>query len=619
MGRISDEDVARVRDATDLVTLIAERIVLKQKGRLYWGLCPFHGEKTPSFKVDPGTQLWHCFGCGRGGDAFGFVMESDKVDFPDAVRLLAERARIDIVEELGGSAVPRGRKDRLIAACEEAADYYHRVLTGSRDAKPSQAREYLAGRGFGSDVAKKWRLGFAPGRQAIVKHLTAAGFSADELVDANLALKSDTGQLKDRFYDRIMFPIADLEGRVIAFGGRVLGSGEPKYLNTNDTPIFRKSANMYAIDRAKALMTSSGTAVVVEGYTDVIALHGAGVTNAVATLGTALTRQHVKLLGRFAKRVVYLFDGDEAGMRAADRASEFIDADATPEAGGSRVELFVAMIPEGKDPADLVAAQGAVALNEVVESAVPLLQFSIDRRLARWDLDRPEERTRALKEAAEVLSPVKDSMLADDYANYIADKLSAIGTATDFATVKRAISQARPTVGRGGAEQAGAEATVGSEAIDTPRTKVERELLALLTGFVGIRGKARELLAGSLLSTPEHVAMAELLADAGEGLTAAEMSGLLEQRVPGSAKELAAARLVASGGEPDVLAEGLERRLKEFELERRIAVGRTQLKSPGSFKSSAEYDEVFREVSALQRALDALRRGAVVTETDVEA
>lgn len=619
MGRISDEDVQRVRDATDVVSLISERIVLKQKGRLYWGLCPFHGEKTPSFKVDPGTQLWHCFGCGRGGDAFGFVMESDKVDFPDAVRLLAERSRIDIAEEVGPGGVGRGRKDRLIAACEEAAAFYHRVLTGSREGSAPAAREYLTGRGLGSDVAKRWRLGYAPGRGALVRHLTASGFSAEELVEANLALRSDSGRLKDRFYDRIMFPIADLQGRKIAFGGRVLGSGEPKYLNTNDTPVFRKSSNMYAIDRAKATMTSSGTAIVVEGYTDVIALHEAGVTTAVATLGTALTRQHVKLLGRFAKKVVYLFDGDEAGMRAADRASEFIDADVTPEAGGGRVELFVAMIPGGKDPADLVSTEGRAALAAVVDGAVPLLQFSIDRRLARWDLERPEERARALKEAAEVLAPVKDSMLADDYANYIADRLSAIGVATDFATVKRAIATARPATVRAASDEGLEGATGEPVSVDTPRLRAERELLALLTRHATLRTRAQELLAGGLLSTAEHVAMAEVLAEAGETGSGKDVAGLLEQRVPGSARELAATRLSESGTDPELLAEGLTRRVQEFELERRIAVGKAQLKSPGSFKTPAEYDEVFREISALQRALDALRRGAAVSETDVEA
>ena len=351
VGRISDEDVRRVRDATDLVSLVSERVVLKPKGRLHWGCCPFHAEKTASFKVDPATQLWHCFGCGLGGDAYGFLMRAENVDFLDAVRILADRGNIEIVEETGGA--PRGHRERLIAANEAAWLYYHEVLTKSPDAGAREAREYLKKRGFGSEVAKRWRLGFAPGHGALVRHLAAAGFSAEEIVSANLGLKGDAGQLRDRFFKRVMFPIFDLQGRAIAFGGRVIGAGEPKYLNTQDTPAFHKSANLYAIDRAKASITSTGTAVVVEGYTDVIALHEAGLTNAVATLGTALTREHVRLLSRFAKRVVYLFDGDAAGLRAADRASEFIDSSITPEAGRDRVELHVAVLPDGPGPGRL--------------------------------------------------------------------------------------------------------------------------------------------------------------------------------------------------------------------------------------------------------------------------
>lgn len=612
MGRITDEDIQRVRDATDLVALIAERVMLKPKGRLQWGLCPFHGEKTPSFKVDPATQLWHCFGCGLGGDAFGFVMKIENVDFPDAVRMLADRANIELVEEASG--VPRGKKERLYAVLEEATAFYSRVLTGSREPGPAGARDYLGGRGFGSEVAKTWRLGFAPGRGALVRHLREKGFTADEMVDANVALRTDGGQVRDRFYERVMFPIADLQGRVIAFGGRVMGKGEPKYLNTNDTPVFRKSANMYAIDRAKATITSTGTAVVVEGYTDVIALHEAGVTSAVATLGTALTKQHVKLLGRFAKRVVYLFDGDEAGMRAADRASEFIDESVTPEAGSSRVELEVAIIPEGLDPADLVAQKGVDAMRSVIDGAVPLLQFSIDRRLARWDLERPEERARALQDAAEVLAPVKESLLADDYATYIADKLFA-----DFGVVRREIDRVKvPTAGQYaddtvGTPFASGAATAGSVLGEarTPQDRTERSLLALLVREPRLRCKAQELLADDLLNEPVHRTMAEEIARAdSEALSPVELIGRLEASVPGSAEALSGAD---DDGEDkrdlDVVVTGLIRRLKEFELERRITVGKARLKQPGSFKSTAEYDEVFREVSALQRTLDALRRG----------
>ncbi len=505
MGRISDEDVRRVRDATDLVSLVSERVVLKQKGRLHWGCCPFHAEKTASFKVDPATQLWHCFGCGLGGDAYGFLMRAENVDFLDAVRILADRGNIEIVEEAGGA--PRGHRERLIAANEAAWLYYHEILTKSPDPGAREARDYLKKRGFGSDVAKRWRLGFAPGHGALVRHLAQAGFSADEIESANLGLKGDSGQLRDRFFGRVMFPIFDLQGRAIAFGGRVLGSGEPKYLNTQDTPAFHKSANLYAIDRAKGPVTATGTAVVVEGYTDVIALHEAGLTNAVATLGTALTREHVRLLSRFAKRIVYLFDGDAAGLRAADRASEFVDTSITPEAGRDRVELLVAVLPDGQDPADFVGAHGADALKATIADATPLLRFSIDRRLSRWDLERPEERARALKDAAEVLAPIKDSLLADDYATYIADQLFA-----DFATVRRAIAAAKPSSSHAAhSEVEVAEAPLPT--VDTAQLRVERELLDLLLRTPELRPRARFLLSDDLLTDPANRLIAESIAD----------------------------------------------------------------------------------------------------------
>jgi DNA primase len=602
MGRISDEDVARVRDATDVVTLIQERVLLRQKGRLFWGLCPFHGEKTPSFKVDPATQLWHCFGCGLGGDVFGFTMKMDNVDFPDAIRLLADRANVDIHETEGGA--PRGHKERLYAALDEAAEFYHHVLTSSREKDPAAARDYLSARGFGSEVAKSWRLGFAPGRGALVRHLTERGFSGDEIVDANLAFRGDKGLLKDRFYDRIMFPIGDLQGRSVAFGGRVLGAGEPKYLNTNDTPVFHKSASMYGIDRAKGPITANGTAVVVEGYTDVIALHAAGLTNAVATLGTALTKQHVKLLGRFAKRIVYLFDGDEAGMRAADRAAEFIDATVTPESGASQVVVDVAVIPDGHDPADYVGSAGAEGMREVIEEAQPLLRFAIERRLSRWDLERPEERSRALKDAAEVLAPVKDSMLADDYANYIADRLFA-----DFAVVRRAIAQVKSPLKHPDAEDA-----QSAPVLDRPLTaqqRAERDLLGLMVSVPFVRGEAQELLTESLLEDPAHQSIAAVIVEAGSSVSPSALVALLEQRVPGSAELLSA---VDAGETTDhaarEIAQDSVRRLKEFALERRIAQGKSRLKNSESFKESSDYDELFREVSELQRALDRLRRAA---------
>ena len=603
MARISDDEVQRVRDATDLVSLVGERVQLKQKGRLFWGCCPFHQEKTASFKIDPATQLWHCFGCGLGGDAYGYLMRSDNVDFIESVRILADRAHIEIAEEAGG--LPRSVKERLIAASEAAAAFYHDVLTKSPDAGAAKAREYLSARGFGRDVAGIWRLGYAPGRSALVKHLSTAGFTGDEIIGANLGLRSDSGEVRDRFYERIMFPIADLQGRIIAFGGRVLGNGEPKYLNTQDTPIFHKSANMYGIERAKALITSSGTGIVVEGYTDVIALHEAGVTNAVATLGTALTREHVRLLSRFAKRVVYLFDGDAAGLRAADRASEFIDRSITPEAGRERIDLSVAVIPGGLDPADLVDREGAEAIARIVADAAPLLQFSIDRRLARWDLERPEQRARALKDAAEVLAPIKESLLADDYATYIADRLFA-----DVGTVKRAVAAARTSPASAGASSDESGPAGGPKAPITQQVRLELDVLDLLTRQPRLRSRARFLLDQDLLTDPMSRAIAEGIATQG-ALPSNELIGTIEAAHPGAAEALSGATLGdIADAEADAVCEELVRRLKEFELERRIALGRSRLKQPGTFESPSEYDELFRQVSALQSELETYRAGS---------
>ena len=353
-GGISEEDIQKVREANDLVEVIGERTPVKQRGRDFWCCCPLHNEKTPSFKIDPALQLWHCFGCGEGGDVFGFIMKTEDLSFPEAVRRLAERAHIDIAESGGRKSIGSSRKARLKAVCDETSQFYHCQLMRNPGSDASAARSYLGARGLGGEVPKTWQLGFAPGHGQLVRHLSAKGFKPDEMVQANVALSNDGGKLRDRFYNRIMFPINDPQGECIAFGGRVVGKGEPKYLNSQETPLFHKSQVLYGMDKAKAAMASTGIAVVVEGYTDVIALHEAGVRNAVATLGTALTMRHIRLLSRHAQhRIVYLFDGDEAGQRAADRALAFIDDSMTPEAGKSRIELAAVTLPDNLDPADL--------------------------------------------------------------------------------------------------------------------------------------------------------------------------------------------------------------------------------------------------------------------------
>ncbi|MEB1813478.1 DNA primase [Adlercreutzia mucosicola] len=423
MAGISDEDIQKVRDANDVVAVIGERVPVKQKGRDFWCCCPLHQEKTPSFKIDPSTQLWHCFGCGEGGDVFSFIMKTEDMTFPEAVRRLAERAHIDIVEAGGRGSVPASRKARLKDICARTAEFYHTQLMRGRGSEADAARSYLASRGFGGKVPGKWCLGFAPGRGALVRHLSSLGFKADEMVAANVALDG-RGALRDRFYNRVMFPIFDVSGDCIAFGGRVIGTGEPKYLNSQETPLFHKSQVLYGLDHAKAAMAATGVAIVVEGYTDVIALHEAGIENAVATLGTALTMRHIRVLSRHAsKRIVYLFDGDAAGQRAADRALAFIDKSMTPEAGRSQVDLVAVTLPDNLDPAEFVQARGSDALRELVDDAKPLLEYGIDRRLASHNLDSAEGRARALDDCLAVLAPIKESILAKDYAVRLAGRL----------------------------------------------------------------------------------------------------------------------------------------------------------------------------------------------------
>lgn len=423
MAGIPEDDIRRVREASDLVSIAGERVVLRQRGRDFWGCCPFHNEKSPSFKIDPSTQLWHCFGCGEGGDVFSFVMKLDDIGFVDAVRELARRAGIQITEA-PGAAMNRGKKARLKEVCNASAEFFHTQLMRGRGPKVDEARSYLAGRDLGGEVPKKWQLGFAPGSGSLVAYLSSKGFKAKEMIEANVAVEGRGGGARDRFYERIMFPIRDVDGDVIAFGGRVVGKGEPKYLNSQETPIFHKSEVLFGLDKAKAAMASTGVAIICEGYTDVIMMHEAGVTNVVATLGTALTVQHIRVLSRHAKhKIVYLFDGDEAGQRAADRAARFIDESMLPEAGRKQVDLCAVTLPDNLDPADFVVQRGGEAIQELIDNAVPLLRYAIDRKLRGRNLVDFGEKGRALTEVLELLAPIKHSVLAQEYAGYIADCL----------------------------------------------------------------------------------------------------------------------------------------------------------------------------------------------------
>ncbi len=426
---ISDEDKERVRQATDIVQLVGETVELRQRGREFWGCCPFHHEKTPSFKVDPATGLWHCFGaCSEGGDVFKYVMKRENLSFPDSIRYLADRAGIELTEDRGAACGPR--KNRLIEALTLADDYYHTMLMRGRGEGPAAARAYLAGRGFGSDVCRRWHLGYAPGRGALVAYLRGKGFSPKELIAANLAVER-SGRLADWFYDRAMFPIHDEQGRTIAFGGRILrpATNAPKYLNTRDTTVFNKGKHLFAYDRAKETMAATGTAIVCEGYTDVIAMHEAGFTNAVAALGTAFRIDHIRLMERQrVSRIICMFDGDEAGQRAAERAVQFIDK--------TSASMVCVVLPDGQDPMEFLSSHDASAMQAELDAAVPLMDFVFTKRLAGYDLSAPGRRVKALDEMAQLLAPLKNSVLLDEYATQLADALGM-----DVAETKRVIRE----------------------------------------------------------------------------------------------------------------------------------------------------------------------------------
>lgn len=321
---ISEADKERVREATDIVSLVAETVVLRQRGNDFWGCCPFHQEKSPSFHVTPSTGLWHCFGCHSGGDVFDYVMKREGLEFSDAVKYLADRAHIDIVDT--GQAANRGpKRTRVIDVLEAAQDSYAKRLMRGKSEGADAARKYFASRGFNSDICSRWKLGYADGSVSLSRELQQLGFKRDELIAADIATNRG-GALRDQFFNRVMFPIHDEQGRCIGFGGRVMGDAKPKYLNTRETSVFHKSKHMFAFDRAKESIAAQGFAIVTEGYMDVISMHEAGFTNTVAALGTALSLDHIKTLSRFAKTIICMFDGDAAGQHAAEAAVRYIES-----------------------------------------------------------------------------------------------------------------------------------------------------------------------------------------------------------------------------------------------------------------------------------------------------
>ncbi|HUI05212.1 MAG TPA: DNA primase [Acidimicrobiales bacterium] len=414
---IPDDDVARVRAATDIVALISEHAALKKQGTRWVGLCPFHQEKTPSFSVNAEMGVFHCFGCQRSGDAITFVREIEHVDFVEAVRRLAERAGVTITEDPTASA-DRQRRAPLYEAVAKAVDFYHERLLAAPDAGP--ARDYLRSRGYDGEVVRHFRLGWAPDDwDALATHLKEP---AKVLSDAGLGFVNRRGRLQDAFRARVIFPIMDPSGRPIALGGRVLpsagastpaGTPGPKYKNSQDGPIYAKRRTLYGLNWSKHDVIESGEVIVCEGYTDVIAFHLAGLPRAVATCGTALGEEHFHLLRNFARRVVLAYDADAAGQAGASRVYEW--------ERHHEVDVAVADFPAGADPADLARSDPG-ALRDAVTGARPFLAFRVERVLTSGDLRSAEGRAKAAQAALAVVAEHPNELVRDQYLMQVADR-----------------------------------------------------------------------------------------------------------------------------------------------------------------------------------------------------
>jgi DNA primase len=411
---IPDDDVARVRAATDMVALIGEHVALKRQGRRWVGLCPFHSERTPSFAVNAEEGLYHCFGCQRSGDAITFVRETEHLDFAEAVRRLADRAGLTITED-PAEAASRQRRAPLAEAMARAVDFYHQRLLRAPDAGP--ARQYLRTRGYDAEVVRRFQLGWAPDDwDQLARHLAVPD---DVLVGSGLGFRNRRGRQQDAFRARVLFPIFDPSGHPIAFGGRVLPAPDgsvpsgPKYKNSPDGPLYAKRRVLYGLNWAKHDVVASGEVVVCEGYTDVIGCFVAGVPRAVATCGTALGEEHFRLLANFADRIVLAYDADSAGQAGAGRVHEW--------ARGQRVDVVVAVLPDGADPGDL-ARHEPEALRAAVAGAVPMVQFQIDRVLGGADLRHPEGRAAAAEMALAAVAEHPVDLVRDQYLMQVADR-----------------------------------------------------------------------------------------------------------------------------------------------------------------------------------------------------
>ena len=402
--RFLDELIAR----TDIVDLVSESVRLTKKGRNYWGLCPFHSEKTPSFSVSADKQIYKCFGCGKGGGAINFVMELDNLPFRDAVAVLAKRAGLEVPDS-GYSAGAKERREKLLAINKQAARTFHQWLYAPEGA---EGLAYLQRRGLSRRTLTSFGLGFAPNRwDALIQALGQQGYDKRDLLDAGLAVSNQDGRIYDRFRNRVMFPIIDIRGEVIGFGGRVMDDSTPKYLNSPDTPVYNKSRNVFALNIAKK--SKAGRVILTEGYMDTISLHQAGFDSAVASLGTALTPEHAQLLSRYFPEAIIAYDGDGAGVSAAQRAIPLL------ERAGMKVRVL--RVTGAKDPDEFIKQFGRDAFLRLLDQSENQVDYRLEQIRKKYDLSDDSQKVGFLQEAAQLLSSLPSAVEREIYGRHAAE------------------------------------------------------------------------------------------------------------------------------------------------------------------------------------------------------
>ncbi|KKN07233.1 hypothetical protein LCGC14_1069190 [marine sediment metagenome] len=576
MSLISDDSINAIREKADLVEIVSNYVTLKKTGRTHKGLCPFHGEKTPSFAVDSQKQLFHCFGCQEGGNVFNFMMKVENVDFADAVEILAKQTGsvVNYVSK-GKNERSKNQKEIFYQINKEAADFYHQQLIEGEKGKVG--REYLKSRNYGKNVAKKFKIGYAPpNRSSLIDLLVKKGHKQQDIAKADLAYVSGGSQARDRFINRLMFPIQDVRGNIIGFGGRALAKDEKaKYINSSQTPVFEKGRQFYNLDKAKNEIVKKDRAIIVEGYTDVISLHKNGFQNVVATLGTALTDKHVEIMSRFCASAVMLFDSDEAGLKAAQRTVEFANL--------TKLELMVAVLPDG-DPADFVSGKGAEALQKLLDAAVPVVDFCLERIVASSDISTAQKRLAAISKAFDLIKSQHNVILEQEYLHRLAN-LTGVSV-QDIATEYRK---------KQGTKQ---QSAVQEQRTLTVDEKAEILLLTILLERTDLINRCSEVIEPGDFLSELNKEIFKVLAEKREQEDIADLIAKIENaQLKNKFSELS---LLEKPQYIDQAFADALKKVKDCALRRKINQMKAVLEKTNPVDSRVEYDKLFKRLIDLE-------------------